>query len=168
MIEILLVALLALACAAGLLLVLLGLPGLWVMVLAVIGFGWLTDFRSVGLLTIGLVVGLAALGEVAETWVGFHFAKRYGGSSRAGWGALIGGIVGAVIGVPLPVVGSVVGAFVGAFLGAGVFEWLGSGRMDTAMRSGWGAVLGRAAAGAIKVALGLVIGVLALFAALRA
>ena len=32
----------------GLVLVPLGLPGLWVMVLGVLGYGWLTAFRSVG------------------------------------------------------------------------------------------------------------------------
>jgi len=32
----------------GLLLVPFGLPGLWVMVLGVIGYGWLTGFHTVG------------------------------------------------------------------------------------------------------------------------
>jgi len=69
---------------AGLLLVLLGLPGLWVMVLGVVGYGWLTDFHTIGVGTIGLVLGLALLGEVVEWWLVFGLAKRYGGSRRAG------------------------------------------------------------------------------------
>ena len=40
------VLLLAVCCVAGLLLVPLGLPGLWVMVLGVIGYGWLTGFET--------------------------------------------------------------------------------------------------------------------------
>jgi len=83
------VVLLLAADAIGLVLVPLGLPGLWVMVLGVLGYGWATDFRTVGVGTIALVLGLAAAGEVIETWLGFRLARRYGGSSRAGWGALV-------------------------------------------------------------------------------
>lgn len=167
MIELLAVVALAVACLAGLILIPLGLPGLWVMVGGVLLYGWLTSFRSVGIATIGIVLLLAFAGEVIESWLGFRFAKRYGGSSRSGWGALIGGIAGAIIGVPLPVIGSVVGAFAGSFAGAVLFELSASRRMDIAVRAGWGSVLGRAAAAALKVALGIVIAVLGVVAVLR-
>lgn len=159
--------LLALCLAAGLLLVPFGLPGLWVMVLGVIGYGWLTQFRSVGVATIAVAVGLAFIGEIVEAWVGFGLARRYGGSRRAGWGALVGGIVGAVVGVPVPLVGSVIGGFVGSFAGAALFEYSRSWAAAPAVRAGWGAVLGRAAAAGAKMALGVVIAVLGVFAALR-
>src|SRR5438309_11840702 len=94
--------LLALCLLAGLALVPLGLPGLWVMVAGVVGYGWLADFRSVGVTTIALVLGLALVGEIVATRLGFRLARRSGGASRAGWGALVGGIVGAVVGVPVP------------------------------------------------------------------
>ena len=151
---------------AGLALIPLGLPGLWVMVLAVMAYTWLTDFQRIGLVTVVVVLVLAVLGEVIEAWLGFGFARRYGGSKRAGWGALIGGIVGAIVGVPVPVIGSVIGAFVGSFAGAVVFEYSKSGA-GTALRAGWGALLGRAAATAAKIAVGVVIAVVALFAAVR-
>ena len=64
------VAVLVVAVVIGLALVPLGLPGLWVMVLGVIGFGWLTGFRSVGVGMIAIVLGLAAAGEVIEAWIG--------------------------------------------------------------------------------------------------
>src|SRR6266516_3288842 len=64
----------------GLLLVPLGLPGLWVMVGGIVGYGWLTDFRSVGVATIGAVLGLAFLGEIVEWWLGFRLARTFGGS----------------------------------------------------------------------------------------
>jgi uncharacterized protein YqgC (DUF456 family) len=152
---------------AGLALIPLGLPGLWLIVLGIVGYGWLTDFRQVGGGVIALAVGLAALGEVIEAWVGFRFAERYGGSRRAGWGALAGGLAGAIVGVPVPVVGSVIGGFVGAFAGAALFEYTNARRSDVAARAGWGAVLGRAAAAAVKMALGVVIAVAAMYAALR-
>jgi len=160
--------LLLLACAlAGLVLVALGLPGLWLMVVGVVASALLTGFRSVTAGVIVLAVGLALLGEIIETWVGFRFARRYGGSSRAGWGALVGGLVGAVVGVPVPLVGSVLGGFVGSFVGAAVFEYTLARRAHVAVSAGWGAVLGRAAAAAAKMALGIVIAVVTLFAALQ-
>ena len=151
----------------GLVLIPFGLPGLWVMLLGLITYGWLTDFRTVSAVGIVLALALALVGEVIEAWLGFRFARRYGGSTRAGWGALIGGLVGAVVGVPVPVVGPVIGGFVGAFAGAALFEYTRARETGVAASAGWGAVLGRATAAAIKMALGIVIGVSALFAALR-
>ncbi len=167
MTHLLVVLLLGAIFLAGLALVALGLPGLWVMVLAVIGYGWLTDFRTISLTLLAVVVGLAALGEIVEAWIGFKFARRYGGSTRAGWGALVGGLVGAAVGVPVPIVGSVIGGFVGAFAGAALFEYTRALHAGAALGAGWGAVLGRAGAAAAKMALGVVIAVLGLYAAIR-
>jgi hypothetical protein len=167
MAHILPILLLAVCCVAGLLLVPLGLPGLWVMVLGVIGYASLTQFRAAGVGAITAVVGLAVLGEVVEWWLGFRLARAYGGSRRAGWGALVGGLVGVGMGVPVPVVGSVIGAFAGSFAGAALFEYAGAWKADAAVRVGWGALLGRAAGTATKVALGLVIAVIGVFAALQ-
>ena len=152
----------------GLVLVPFGLPGLWVMALGVIGYGWLTAFHVVGAGIIALVVGLALLGEIVDWWLGFRFATKYGGSRRAGWGALLGGIVGAFVGVPVPVLGSVVGAFVGSFVGAALFEYTREQHAGVAVRAGWGAMLGRAAAAGTKIALGLVIGVVGVLVVLKA
>ena len=158
---------LVLASVAGLLLIPFGLPGLWVIVLGIIGYGWLTDFANVSGVLIAAAIGLASLGEIVEAWIGFGFAKRYGGSNRAGWGALVGGLTGAVVGVPVPVIGSVIGGFVGAFVGAALFEYTRARRSDVAARAGWGAMLGRAAAAAVKMAIGIVLSVAALWIALR-
>jgi uncharacterized protein len=164
--DVLAIVILCIALAVGLLLIPLGLPGLWVMVGGILAYGWLTSFRSAGVAIIAIVLGLAVLGEVIESWIGFRFAKRYGGSSRSGWGALIGGLVGAVIGVPIAVIGSVIGAFLGSFIGAALFEYSYSRHTGVATRAGWGAVVGRAAAAAAKTALGVVIAVIGIFAAL--
>jgi uncharacterized protein len=150
----------------GLALVALGLPGLWLIVAAVVAFGAITGFKGIGLATIFIVLALAVVGEVLEAWLGFGLARRYGGSKRAGWGALLGGLVGAIVGVPVPVIGSVIGAFAGAFAGAVVFEYSRSDA-GTAVRAGWGALVGRVAATAAKISVGVVMAVVALFAALR-
>jgi len=160
------VVLLLLACVVGLLLIPFGLPGLWVILLGIIGYGWLTDFRTVSATLLVVAIVLALLGEVAETWIGFRFAQRYGGSRRAGWGAILGGLAGAIVGVPVPLVGSVVGGFAGAFAGAALFEYSNARHSGVAVKAGWGAVLGRAAAAAIKVSLGVAMSAAALFFAL--
>ena len=85
------VLLLVAASLVGLVLIPLGLPGLWVILLGIIGYGWLTDFRTLSAGFLILATVLALLGEVLESWIGFRFARRYGGSSRAGWGALVAG-----------------------------------------------------------------------------
>jgi uncharacterized protein YqgC (DUF456 family) len=158
---------LVLAGIVGLALIPLGLPGLWVILLGILGYGWLTDFSTLSAGLMVLVVALAFIGEIFESWIGFRYAQRYGGSRRAGWGALLGGIFGAVVGVPVPIIGSVIGGFVGAFVGAAVFEFSNARKTGTAARAGWGAVLGRAAAAAGKMAIGLVMLVIALFVAMR-
>lgn len=158
---------LVLAGIVGLALIPLGLPGLWVILLGIMGYGWLTDFSTLSAWLIGLVVALAFLGEIFESWIGFRYAQRYGGSRRAGWGALVGGLIGAVVGVPVPIIGSVIGGFLGAFLGAAVFEFSHAPKTGIAARAGWGAVLGRAAAAAGKMAIGVVMFVIVLFVALR-
>ena len=162
----LLAVLLGVIFLAGLALVALGLPGLWLIVAAVVAFGAITGFKGIGLATIVIVVALAVIAEVIEAWLGFGLARRYGGSKRAGWGALLGGLVGAIVGVPVPIIGSVIGGFVGAFVGAVVFEYSKSGA-STAVRAGWGALVGRVAATAAKISVGIVMAVVALFAAIR-
>lgn len=161
------ILLLAGAGVVGLLLIPLGLPGLWLILLGILGYGWLTDFRTLSVGFVALVVGLAALGEAVEAWVGFRFARRYGASKRAGWGALVGGLAGAVVGVPVPVIGSVIGGFVGAFAGAALFEYAGARASAGAVRAGWGAVLGRAAAVGFKMGLAVVMVAASLWLAAR-
>jgi uncharacterized protein len=147
----------------GLLLIPFGLPGLWVIVLGIVGYGWLTDFQTLSATFMVVVIVLAILGEVFEAWIGFRYARRYGGSSRAGWGALVGGLMGAIVGVPIPIIGSVIGGFVGAFVGAALFEYTRARHAEGSVKAGWGAVLGRAIAAAGKMAIGIALVVGSLF-----
>jgi uncharacterized protein len=164
--TILALVLLVVLTLAGLAMIPLGLPGLWVMVGGILAYGWLTGFRTVGVVMIAIVLGIAFLGEIIDNWLGFRYAKRYGGSTRSGWGALIGGLIGAITGVPVALIGSVIGAFLGSFIGAALFEYTYSRHTGVAARAGWGAVMGRIAAAAVKIALGVVIAIIGVFAAL--
>src|SRR5438309_11351777 len=115
------VLLLALCCIAGLVLVPLGLPGLWVMVGGVLGYGALTGFRTIGVATIAIVLGLAFLGGLLEWWEGFALTERYGASRRSGWGALAGGMAVAKVGMPVADVRSGGAAYPRPFLGDAFF-----------------------------------------------
>ncbi|HET8655908.1 MAG TPA: DUF456 domain-containing protein [Longimicrobiaceae bacterium] len=159
--------LLVVAQVLGLALVALGFPGTWLQVAALALFAWAFDFRTVGLVSVGIVLFLAILAEIAEFLLGGHFARVYRGSRRATWGALLGGVVGAFVGLPLPLLGSVLGAMLGAFAGALLFELTTGGGTRTALRAGWGALLGRVVATAMKASVAVVILVFALLTAAR-
>ena len=153
------VLLLAVALLASLALVPLGLPGLWVMVGVVLVHDLLVPAHAIGVpMLIGAAV-VAAVAEGLEFVLGGRFARRYGGSRRAEWGAILGGLVGAFMGVPVPTLGPMIGAFLGAFVGALAAEYTVAGDARGASRAAFGALLGRAAAVAMKIALGLVLAV---------
>lgn len=157
--------LLAAALVAGLLLIPVGLPGTWLMVAAGLAFDLIVGPAHIGWPVLGLVACLALVGEVLDVALSVRYAKRFGGSKRAAWGAVLGGLIGTLVGVPVPVVGSIIGAFAGAFVGALVFEATAHGDRERAARAAWGAVLGRAVAAGAKVILGSLIAAILLMAA---
>lgn len=138
----------------SLLLIPLGLPGLWVMV-GIAALGLIAGEISLGIFF--LLIGLALAAEVIEWVVVDRLGRKFGGSSRTFWGALIGGGIGVLVGTPVPVVGSLIGAFIGTLVGAILATWLETRQLADSMRAGWGAMLGRAVAVGVKVFAGLVI-----------
>ena len=159
--------LLVVAQVAGLCLIAVGLPGLWVQAAALGAFAYYGGFEQVSPISVGLVVFLALLAELAEFLLGGRYAKKYGGGRRAALGAILGGVVGALVGLPLPLLGSVFGAMLGAFVGAFVLELTTGRGTNPALRAGWGAFVGRVVATAVKAGVGVVILVLALLLAAR-
>lgn len=151
-------ALLATAMVLGLLLVPLGLPGLWIMLGSTFVYWLAVPGGGVGMLTVIVVGTLVIAAEVAEFAVSGQYARRYGGSRRASWGAMVGGLLGAFAGVPVPVVGSLVGAFAGAFVGAFVAEsTVSRAQRGAPVQVAKGAVIGRVVAAALKVGFGVAI-----------
>jgi uncharacterized protein YqgC (DUF456 family) len=141
-----------------------GLPGLWIMVGSALAYQLLVP-GTIGTTTVAGTAVLALIAEVLEFTLAGGYARKYGGSRRAGWGAIIGSIVGAIVGVPIPILGSIVGGFVGAFVGAFVAERSLGTTAGGATRVATGALIGRVVAAAMKTAVGVVIAVWILFAA---
>ena len=133
----------------------LGLPGTWLILGVAVGYAALTH-EGIGWINIVIIGVFAIIGEIFEFMLAGRYARKYGGSKRAGWGAILGGIVGAVVGIPVPLIGSMIGAFIGAFVGALLFELAGGTRAGPATRVATGALLGRVVAAAMKVGIGFV------------
>jgi uncharacterized protein YqgC (DUF456 family) len=138
----------------ALLLIPLGLPGLWLMV-AVLVVGAMSDAVGWGLLAALVLLVLAA--EVLEFLAVSRLSSRYGGSKWAFWGALAGGFAGVVVGLPVPVVGSLVAGVLGTFAGAALVSLWETRQLGAASRVGWGAMLGRVVAVGVKVAVGIAV-----------
>jgi uncharacterized protein len=156
---------LALLLLISLFIIPLGLPGTWVMIAAGVGYSILVP-GSIGMVALVATTAIAVVAEVFEFTLAGKYARKYGGSRRAGWGAIIGGIVGAIVGVPVPIVGPILGAFAGSFIGALLAEFSRGAQAQAATFVAWGALVGRAVAAAMKVAAGLVIAVWLMVSAL--
>ena len=158
-------ALLAVACAAGLVLVPLGLPGLWLMLAAGLTHRMVAPASRIDWNVLAAVTAVAIVAEYLEFALAARYTRKYGGSKRAGWGALIGGFIGAIVGVPVPIIGSIIGAFAGSFVGALTAEYSVSRNVGVAQRAAFGSLVGRVAATAIKTAAGLAIAAVLLITA---
>ncbi len=161
------IALLAVTLLAGLLLVPLGLPGLWIMLGAGLLYWILLPAGGIGLVSFLIASALVVIAEVLEFTISGNYTRKYGGSRRSSWGAIMGGIVGAVMGVPVPLLGSLIGALIGSFVGAFVGELsVHREARSSPTRAATGALLGRAVASAVKSAIGVMVGLVLLGAAL--
>jgi len=148
----------AVAIVVGLALDVLGLFGNW-LILAAVTLAWLaTGFEHFGPWALGVMLGLAVLGELLEASASGFGALRFGGSKGTMLAAIIGCFLGALAGTPvMPVVGTVAGACVGAFAGAALHEYINVER--TARQSAWtgaGAALGKVAGMLAKTIVGFV------------
>ena len=107
------------------------LPGNWLVVVIAVGAYFITtgDGPLMSLGAIGLLLGLAVVGEGVEFAASAAGAAKKGASRRGVTlsivGAMGGSLAGAGAGVPIPVVGPLIGAVVGGALGAFAGAYLG-------------------------------------------
>jgi len=145
-------------------LILLGLPGTWLMITtAALAEWWTPDTRLFHTATLGVAVGLAALGELIEFLASAGGAKRAGATRSGALGAVVGGIVGAILGtifIPVPLLGSLAGGAGGAFAGSALMEHGGGKELRDAVRVGRGAAVGHVVGMLGKLTMGVAVWVL--------
>jgi uncharacterized protein YqgC (DUF456 family) len=133
---------------------LVGLPGNWMLVVAVALYAWIAPSEGradIGWQTVAVLIVLAIVGEIVEFIAAASGVTKAGGSRRGALlalvGSIIGGIVGLGIGLPVPVVGSLLAALVFGGLGALAGAMLGEswkGRdFDASLEVGKAAFVGR-------------------------
>ncbi len=139
--------------AVGLVALVLGLPGTWIIVAAALVYAWSTDFAAVQGSTLGWLVLLAAVAEVAELVSASAAAAGTRPSTRVTVTVLLCGFVGGLVGTPFFFgVGSLLGALAGAFAGGALaVKWEG-GSAGEALQTGWAAFRGRLLGFVLKAA----------------
>lgn len=178
MIDWLLYLSLAVLLISGLVLNIIGLPGLWLMVAAHALYAWFDQNDSLAGWPSSLaMLGLALSAELVEFLAGAAGSKKAGGSLRATVGAIVGGVVGGILGailVPfLPILNAILGACVGSFAGAALLEASVAQKHMEARRQfygrvssvGWGAFKGRFWGILLKTIIGFAMLVLSLWTA---
>ncbi|MFW6414753.1 MAG: DUF456 domain-containing protein [Thermodesulfobacteriota bacterium] len=134
------------------------LPGNWINILLLAIWKWFHPEMPAGWWFFIAILVLAAIAESLEFFSQIWGSRRYGGSKKASWGALIGAILGAIFGAPfLFGVGAVLGAVLGAFAGSLILELVSGRQLDEALRASKGAMYGRVLGFAAKGGLGMLI-----------
>ena len=116
-----------------------------------------------------IFVGMTALAETGDNVLSAMGTKKYGGSTRGAFWALVGGLTGAFVGGNLgPLIGALGGPLVwlactlvfplalgmtGGYLGGYWYEKRQGKPEAEARRAGWGAFLGRAAGALLRTIL---------------
>ncbi|MFN0138289.1 MAG: DUF456 domain-containing protein [Phycisphaerae bacterium] len=155
-------------------LLVLGLPGTWLIAFTTVGVAWWRwdsalpwDQQFIAAPALIALVALAVVGEIWEFAAGIAGARKAGASGWGSLGALVGAIIGGIAGtfmIPIPVIGSLAGACGGAAAGAWLLEFASGRTHDEAVRSGVGAGIGRVKGTLAKLAVGAAMWVLALVA----
>ncbi len=157
--------LLCLLNACWLALVFFYLPGNWMIVLTTGLFAWWRqDADVISAWTIGAMAILALIGELIEFLAGLGGAKKAGAGWMAALAAVGGALVGAIAGtllIPIPLVGTLLGGCVGAGLATWGVERAGGKQKQDSVKSGIGAGVGVFIGAAAKIAVGVILWLIA-------
>lgn len=152
----------------GLVSLVFGLPGNFIILADSVLYGWYGGFREITLKVIIVLVILSVLGEIFEFALGVIGAKKHRASKGAIAGSIAGGIIGGICGAPFLLgIGSVLGAFLGAFAGAFLVEFFRGKGLNQAIESGRGAFIGRVGGTITKGAIGVVMIAIAIVSVIR-
>ena len=142
----------------GLGIVVMNLPGLWLMAAAAGLYSLVTPEHYLYPWGIVTILVLCLIGEVLEFFGKAGGAKQAGGSARAMLLATIGGVVGGIaLSIPIPVLGTIAGVCIGAFVGAMIGQFTVAGDVGHSTIVGWGAAKGTLVGILLKLFVGVVI-----------
>ncbi len=122
------------------------LPGTPLMLAGMILAAWLDDFNRIGAFSMGVLVALTILSQLADFFAGTLGAQRAGASRQAIWGATLGSLAGIFAGLP--------GMLLGPFIGAVIGELMAEQNLLQAGKVGLASWLGLVAGMAAKIAIG--------------
>jgi Protein of unknown function (DUF456). len=135
----------------GIFSIVFGIPGTAVILIDVILYALITGFEKVSIKVVLVLLVISILAETIDFSIGVAGAARLGISRRAIWISVISGFVGALALTPFFFgLGTVAGIFLGGFAGVLAIELVQQSRLKPALRTGYGAILGRVAGTLIK------------------
>ena len=129
--------------AAGVFLVVMQLPGTWLILLATGLMSWQQPQRItwVALLTLA---SLAVIGELVEFFASVRGGRKAGGTRHGAVLGLILAIVGAIVGsVFIPPIGTLIGSCLGAGIGSYMGDRIAGRSHQDAAAAGKGSAVGR-------------------------
>ena len=149
----------------GIFSIIFGFPGTFLILGDVVAYSWITGFEKIGLKIIVVLVFISLLAETIDFLLGIAGARRYGSSKKSVVLSIIGGIIGAIMMAPVLLgLGAIIGVFLGGFAGAFLGEYLEQKKLKSAVRAGYGALIGRIAGILVKGSLAIVMAVIAMSA----
>lgn len=161
LVHVLGLAALLVGCILGLVSLLFGLPGTFVILLVAFVYAWATAFGAIHWSTLGWLLALALLGEGLELLAGSARAGGVKPSWRVVLSTLGGSIAGGIVGTPfLFGIGALIGALIGAFIGAAVAVASEGAGFDTVVSTGFAAMQGRLLGFVLKSSIAVVMVVL--------
>jgi len=122
------------------------LPGVFAIYAAFFVYGWLVGFESFGFWFWSIQTTIVAVILVADYAIGAWGTKRFGGTKQGVIGSTIGVLIGPFV---IPVAGLILGPFLGAVLG----ELLAGNDPRTAVKAGFGSVVGLFSSTVVKLIL---------------
>ncbi len=153
--------LLGLGCLVGLVVLLFGLPGTFIILLTATIYAWATGFAALSLSVIGWLFALAVIAEVLELGAAAGSAPGVRPSRRVQVSAIVGSIVGGILGAPILFgIGALPGALAGAFAGAALAVRSEGGTISDATAHGFAALRGRLLGFVLKASIAVVMVIL--------
>lgn len=145
---------------ASLFLLVLGLPGNWLIFGLALAWSFISG-ADFGWQFFGVLLGLALFGEAVEFAAGYFGGKRFGGTGKGSVGGIIGALALGILCAPLMFgLGALLGALAGGFLGSFLFETLHGMEANKAAKAAFGTMLGRFGGFLAKLGVGITLIVL--------